>query len=444
MLTMPSLSPPFLILLCLAKLTVQACGSGCIMCSLNNACLLCDWQQQYFLSKAGECKQLTPVENCQFSSFDGACFMCKAGHYLNEGTCLAVSQAQLATNCVQFVTDKVCIACKANYYLKEGLCVAVPYPIANCLEFSSDGYYCLGCLDSVPSNDFKTCVASALQNCYSYNVISCSQCASGYIFEPNYLASFVLRDNYASPNSVSLLSNAIGGKLRAERSVQCRKIQLANCATAAYSDQCLKCSVGYFLENGVCIAYPTPKIDHCSNYVSDVECADCEQGYWLYSKTACRPITPIDNCRLYSTQYDSTCQMCLGTYYLFNNQCHLRQTSASIKNCETLFYNRDLCQKCDSGYVLNLDYSFCYQEVVNCRSHAVAQSSVSCTACNPGFFLDQAGKCQRGSLANCEVYASSAKCQTCAQGFYLSADAASCLGHSLSTALSCQQFSAFQ
>lgn len=60
--------------------TMSQCGEGCLKCSTEKVCELCDTLNAFVLSEK-ECLY-QPVENCKLYNLEGKCQSCISGNYL--------------------------------------------------------------------------------------------------------------------------------------------------------------------------------------------------------------------------------------------------------------------------------------------------------------------------------------------------------------------------
>ena len=80
--------------------TQSDCTSGCLSCSDNNDCEVCDVTSGYYLED-NSC-QRSSVSNCQIFDLSGHCFVCEQGYYTdpNAQQCIsAVDSGELDANC---------------------------------------------------------------------------------------------------------------------------------------------------------------------------------------------------------------------------------------------------------------------------------------------------------------------------------------------------------
>lgn len=418
--------------LLLVGLSVQQCTIGCLRCSANNQCLLCDISNGYY-SSATTCL-LSALSNCQLIGLAGGCVQCSTGYYLDQNTqqCLAVPSLLAIANCTVYGSGQACTQCATNTYLSAGQCLPVVNFVANCIRYTADGV-CSACASGfLLSNDFSACnqIPSG-NNCLYYSYIGCGACNNGFINNPNlYFTNFnsnsFLNSFYLSPLSVARYDWI--------QFQQCQATAVPNCLTFSAFNVCTSCAAGYFLSNGICVAYPLPVIFACQTYSTLTTCSQCQPGYYLNNNN-CIINLVIANCTLYSgSASTTTCLQCTTGYFVQSNICVARVNSLNINNCQTVTANADTCAVCSTGFVLTNDGRACLAALPNCVAYAVSNFQVSvlqCSLCSNGYYLINSNGnsvCNAGSIQNCLTYQVNANnCTVCDNGFYLRSGA--CIAH---------------
>jgi hypothetical protein len=217
-----------------------------------------------------------------------------------------------------------------------------------------------------------------------------------------------------------------------------------NCLTAnADNTGCLVCIPGFILDaSGLC----NPSVFGCIAYDTDANCLTCANGYYLTPENTCAQQS-IPNCVLYLANRN-LCEACQSPFVVSANQttCILRP----IDHCLTYNLGTGACVDCASGwYAIN---GVCNpQNITNCQTYVHNQNvcircaagyslvlgqclfiSVpncqnlnvdgSCASCNAGYYLIN-GSCQVQFLPNCAVYVPNRLlCDTCESGYYIEAD----------------------
>ena len=437
-------------ILLLAGITIQQCTTGCLRCNSKNQCLLCDVTNNFYL--VGTTCQLNQQSNCLIFTQAGTCVSCVNNYYLDSNTkgCLQVAALSSVLNCIAYDSLQACVTCAPNFYISLGKCAAVKTTIPFCRMYSNDGVCSLCMPDYTRSATDNTCVAlNANLNCLYYTFLRCDSCATGFIananlyfnnwsnndfISSNYLNQMIVRNQYWSPLQV------------------CQLIVVRNCLVASAYNICSKCNLGYYLEAGLCIIYPSVSIRNCGVYSDAVTCTSCVDGFFL-NLNLCTANIPIANCTVYSASAaTTTCTACSPTYYVSGNICQLRVGSVTINNCLTKSLVLDQCATCNQGFILTSDGRGCFQEIPNCSAYAASVSSqtvFTCTLCKNGFYVATSGTgvttCAAGTIGNCLTYAAAANtCLVCQNKFWLNGavctahvDISSCLTYSQSVSNNC-------
>ena len=388
--------------------------SGCVEYAENGDCLQCP-TGSFLALEAKACLQnpAEPVEKCEIYETVRSCRVCAAGYFRSAaGGCSAV---QSIPNCAIYdgsASATVCLFCVNGYYLSGGACQArdTSRAIANCVT---------------PSNTSD----------------SCETCSTGYA--------------------------------RTSDGFSCLTI-VSNCEIHAPSSQgdtglrCSKCSRGFALREGACIA---GRVTNCATFVSGdpLVCSDCEQGFFL-SENACLAQSTLEGCAEYSTSHRGLCTRCQPKNALFSRDAECRRVSAPLANCD-VHASASTCLRCRSGFYVGENGTcseipadkFCRRlagganssclECVNgkvlhsgvCRPlpatwsancvSRVADSNqcLLCAASTSPYSQRDLALCREQSelwtpvIAGCQVYAEGRGCRRCAAGQYVSVDGQSCI-----------------
>lgn len=423
------------------------CGPGCLACSSTGNCLVCDFKQKMFLINK-VCTSVT-FPGCRYMNSDGSCASCGPSMVSTQTNCQLINSttAGIIQNCLYFGNNpNICLQCSSGYYLSTGLCALTKLNVTNCLAYSADGVYCTSC-DSgyYPSSDFTQCTSlniASIPGCQKYGFMNCGTCANPYRIDQNIIYfTFGFQSSVFNQNQMVFLQSLDQKDNTLNYYTRCSNYQIPNCQTAVSLTNCTVCNPGYINSaDGSCQPFPQSSISNCLIYTSPTSCATCASNYWKQSITNCAPVIPIQNCVQYNPLYQSICILCDVVYYLQNNLCFSRMTSLSISNCLEIFIDRDMCQICNQGYVLNIDFSQCLPNLFNCNQTMFIQNTLICISCNPGFYLSL-GSCIQGSIANCNLYQNATVCLSCQVNFYLASNQSACLSHNLMNQVSCQTFS---
>lgn len=402
-----------LVIACLAESLRGACAKGCLSCSSEDTCIICDISNSYVLAE-GACVVSTKT-NCQVLSNSDSCVLCKAGYKVDENTGGCVAITTPIANCLEHSTSS-CSMCSKGFYFNGTHCATPSPAITNC-EYYQNGatIKCSLCgSGQVASEDGKTCAANPVSNCARVSGIVCNECASGTFFNLNFglrgLQTFV-------PSAVTNYLNGLvwiyatrGG------ATVCEPSALENCLEKDSATACKTCSAGYFLDSTTktCVAFPRPAIANCQVYDSLTTCYSCANRFYLVTSRAnCAPVVAVENCVTYKGSETSTvCQECADAYYLSGGACVAR--TKTVDRCLTKNKNADSCSACQTGYILNTLGDACLPQISNCASYSFSGSgstaSMTCTKCASGFRLSSANPgsvtaaCTAGGIANCDEY----------------------------------------
>ena len=419
-----------LLLLAIALATSRAigrCTHGCLKCSTQADCLLCDSLKGYYLSQGGCSKAI--LENCAVADINGVCIACSSGYRRDPSVlkCVKVPDSSVLENCSAYGEDSRCRACKAGYYLEEDECKPVEDLMDNCLEYATgDPETCVGCLPGYQLL-LGTChPISEKPNCAVYSPVGCRQCPEGYLLDRNkYLSDLFDSPREINHRSAHFFLRMVGGlETHAMMFGVCKKIEAANCVKYKSYKECLECDQGYYLSKGECRPFPAASIQHCETYASATACTECSQGYYL-KDNRCLKAGGIRHCALYDGKASSTvCAECDKAFYLDGNVCSERVLSIDVNHCKRLAVSSDGCASCKAGYSLTSDILACLPSMPGCISYNASSkdsTELSCSQCSDGFYVDATlDRCIKGTVKNCRVFAPfSDNCEQCESGYYL-------------------------
>lgn len=125
-----------LIFFLLLKYSLQ-CGNGCLKCSAEDICEVCDSQNAFFL-KEGKCESRA-VQNCDLYNLEGKCLLCEKGFYLSLDSkkCLEVKEKSKIEHCALYGQSGQCMVCSDDHYLKSNSCEKVELVVEKCLVYNS-------------------------------------------------------------------------------------------------------------------------------------------------------------------------------------------------------------------------------------------------------------------------------------------------------------------
>ena len=435
---------------------IQNCSKGCLKCSKENKCLLCDTSSNYYLS-TDFCLS-TIQQNCSLINITGDCKICKKGFWLDINTkkCVLVDTKKLIENCLSYDSSQNCMICEKNFFLQNNKCLAVTVPINLCEEYKTDTI-CGDCQDGFfLSSDEKKCEIipnlPSFVDCHFYSRYKCESCKAGFFLNQNlyFNKSFKTSSITEKEDTLSFFNSDKKNSL--VNNDVCQKITVKNCKEYETYDLCKSCNPNYYLkEDKKCSPYPKPIISNCSKYSSNTKCIECNQGYFLSSSTECKKVTNIENCSTYSQSSDITnCIKCNREFYLSSTtSCTPRNFSAltKISNCITKSINSDKCSLCDNDFILSSDGLECVLRLTNCSSHSSFSSGItpSCSVCDKGFYLKNTDTCEPGTDYNCEIFIYAETCSKCKNKFFHNGTSAcephinnsNCLTYSDSTKNTC-------
>ncbi|GAB1227985.1 hypothetical protein ENUP19_0367G0018 [Entamoeba nuttalli] len=347
----------------------KACGDYFPHCKKCNSpdnpwyisCGLCD--DGYYLS-GNTCVECPP--NCEdgLCSNEGVCYKCANNTIFNgDRECVSLN----ATHC-KTAENGLCTSCESKYRLVNN---------KYCLES-------VDCWIGAIKVEEGFCISASDAHCRGYGNYQCWDCMTGYIKNGSYCTRLEYVDEKCKASKVLYGSTV-----------------------------CSVCEDGFY-PNGVSCS-KCSDIVGCSSCMTQTtskqlivkECSSCSSGY--LENNQC--IT-IPNCKVYKS---NTCDTCLDSYILENNNC----VAASTKNCKRSTENN--CVECADGYYLTSS-SLCQScSTFNGNGKCYACNITSCSLCGSGMTIDN-GMCQPCSvLPHCKLCDSSSnKCSMCENGYYLS------------------------
>ena len=397
------------------------CQPGCLRCSKQKKCLLCDTSKFYKLENS-KCKK-TQNENCQLINNFGKCKKCEKGFFLEKNTYKCVLAKKTIKNCEIYENEENCKKCEKKFFVENGKCRSVKREIAHC-EFYRDFENCQECSkNAVLDHGGKNCVLTADKgNCAFFSFFRCNGCKKGFLKDENFiferLMDFDNSENLEDFEHMVYLQN-LKIKRIFEKNI-CRKKKIENCAKFENYQKCKKCDLNYYLtETNNCEEFPFESIQYCEIYKTRRICQKCENGYFLEFTNKCKTVEKIENCVIYNGKADSTiCEECKSGFFIFEKKCKKREKSISIENCENQDRFADFCEKCKKGFFLVFGKLKCFKKIENCKISSFLGDSVVCEKCDDFFFLSE-NFCQKGNLENCRVFKNQGECEKCKDLFFL-------------------------
>ena len=417
-----------LLMLLMIGFSNQICNIGCLKCTLENKCILCD-TLTFYKAENDSCV-LVDQPNCNLINLGGDCLRCENGYWLNNTTkkCVVVQEEKRVKNCASYSSTQNCLACRAHFVSEFNICKAVTNKLNNCDEYQTMNT-CGRCEEGFfLSSDQKTCVSvPKIKNCHFFSRFKCESCSKNYIFNRNYYlnSSFKISTNLEKEETLNYILIQKECLYVNQNTSVCQKNSVNNCSEHETFNTCRTCSPGYFIKKDkTCGAYPKPRITNCSIYSSNDICSQCNQGFYRVSSSECKNVTQVENCTEYSTISNLTeCKKCEENFYLSsNNSCTERKVSANseIANCQKKSLDYDGCSLCNTGFVLSSGQDECSIKVLNCKVHKVyTKGSIpNCKSCSDGFYLSN-NICVAGSDSNCLIYLNNGTCDLCRNKYFL-------------------------
>lgn len=436
--TLPIFSNKFLLIIALltiaSPIQSQGCGNGCLRCTKNNICLLCD-NQLFYVRSGYTCIQ-NIIPNCNSTSTGLDCQVCIKNYYYNTtvGACLPV--VNLRNNCFQYDTTAHCQQCNnTNLYVDvNGNCSPITNVVNNCAVHYAKGL-CQRCMyPFILSNDNTTCSSVPLTlNCLLYSgALQCQQCQPGFALQRNkYISDLKINYTFLLSFYKEVLLQPMFNTTVAMNSTNVCSLQVTNCAVVSPYNNCTTCMSGFFNNNGDCMQNPIQSIPFCRTYSQQNRCIECRQLYFL-NNSMCSKVTNITFCITYDTFSNLNCLECSDEYYSAGSTCEVRQKL--INNCLKLQENADRCKTCQQGYGLTPDNLACLYNIQFCQSPAFLAApgggfTATCVQCINQFFVSTVitnGLISTSCLLpiqliqGCLVYQQANLCIQCDSGYYLS------------------------
>lgn len=434
------------ILLLILQPTIQSkCNLGCLACKkttdVDFECVVCDLFNQYALNESGLCEK-NPIENCEIASPDQSrklCTQCKSGYVLdyNALKCVEIPDISLVDKCVSYLGLNHCVACEAGHYVNEGLCVAVTTEVEGCVQYNDTGANCLHCENGKYLKSDGTCVSFDTQsNCVLYSKKKCVSCKAGYLKELNYFSSDAMSSSLAENFILSIKKGE--GQVVPPSPRVCLELNIPHCQVYKNFKACAECSTGYFIDfKRECSLNPPNEIANCKYYQDMETCKECEMTHFLASNE-CLERTMVENCEEYQLS-SSQCLKCDNHHYLNVNECIPRNLSLNINYCVKKVIDADKCEECKARFKLTNDKLKCLFQIDHCVTYDMAQTSfhsesLVCSECEQGYYFEpnNGQVCHAQDVANCKDFAQNSKnCSVCDEGFYLNSTDNKCEPYSV-------------
>lgn len=432
------------------------CDNGCLTCTPNDICLLCDSSNFYVRSGYTCVKRY--IENCEATIDGQTCQRCKNPYYVNTTINTCVQAALNITGCLYYNSSTSCLKCQSDSYVDaKGSCSKIEKEIPRCVEYNTNGK-CKTCLKSTLNADGTACdVFTTIDNCAFYTSgISCTTCVTGVYYnqnkylmdmkeDPAFLKDFFNETVYAKEYSNYLLRNKTNVCVKPNR----------NCAVYKDYNICTECLEGYFLLNGTCMTNPKEAINNCVEYSGPSVCTVCAEGYYNETNQKCTLQPEIKNCNKYSKTALGVCRECADQFYFNETAKACVQRSIVIKNCAKFVWNAEKCEVCKDSYLVSPDNNQCFAKISKCQTHLFIDQSggvynLICNTCLSGFyiktkiennFINTSCVLPTVLIEGCDEYQTNTICNTCLNNYFLANF--KCIRHdqTVTKKISCKNYS---
>jgi hypothetical protein len=331
------------------------CHIGCLSCSENAECLLCDKLNFFYLNADNKKCEHNFIENCIFAEDPGVCKYCEMGFFWDSESqkCDLLAVEFQKKNCRSHDSEKNCILCLPEYKLLEKECLYDYHQISNCSDYDSENSKCQKCEPGFKlSSDEKHCVNLSQKNCLIPKYFSCQECSQNYFPQESNLYSSLNNSSLELSSAILLSSYSIEyskkifqtntTSLFSKKDFICEKTQLSNCKKLKTISECQECFDSFILNptTGKCEPVILSEIPFCVKYYGRGACSVCQDNYFKQSNMECISTFKIDFCEEYAQAYDG-CLKCQEEYKLSKtgaaNTCQER-TNFPISNCGRFYY----------------------------------------------------------------------------------------------------------
>lgn len=354
-------------------------------------------------------------ENCLvYDSNLAQCIKCAHGFFLNiDNICDSVSAYQ----CEEY-----------GYYTKDSLKVATNY--------SLKGHGCNKCAGDMISmrfpNIFSTCVSSQslkpgsnatstflITNCSFYGVndqneIICSQCNEISISSESRKHCFIIPNSLENCLLVSDTSQTDNVRCSICQDYffkddfdYCISGTIQNCVKYNSASDCAECREGYFrtqVKDGriICIrpnSQPCKEYDVSSALIGNLKCNLCESNFY-YTSSAEYGNFPLTDCLPIPA---------ITNCVEYQNTGGILNSTLSCTKCEPLYYVLTAL-KCAQRVKQNIPH---------CLEMSITEDK--CGSCSTGYFVNTDGDCELypSGVINCIEYADEKNCAKCEKNYYL-------------------------
>ncbi|CAD8206541.1 unnamed protein product [Paramecium pentaurelia] len=352
------------------KIQDICCHKNCEYCLGIDNCNKC--RKGYFLNGKSTCLQC--IENCEFCTNQIRCETCINGFFVDiYGQCISCK-----TNCKNCTNQQDCIQCNEGYYIQENECLQCNENCKSCINSSE---ICLSCRLNYEINPFNN-------NC---------QCLNGY---------------YELDNQCK---QCIYPCIQCFNSDECKECAYISNIFLNEQNKC-QCNQGYYFYEKHCLSCDST----CQTCVDNsMNCLTCDYDkFRIFIGNSC---LCINN---YFENENKICMSCNSDQGKVIQSCKYKNSTDFIwtygEECDDgNQINRDGCSNTlidqnHSCFNIILQKSICFQ----CPSHCIKceldliKDKPICNKCESGYFLDlnQCVQCQRNCL---ECINTPFNCLTC-------------------------------
>ena len=390
-------------------------------CKVYSDKFTCSACEEGFYLEDNDCFEnpiLTSIPNCLYQLHLDSCYICQTDHYLSNGLCQLTEESERVPNCDLYKGPSDCYLCKQGFkFGAEGKCEKIYDKIENCLvykekecQYCQEGYVLLigKCL-------LKTSFVMPT-GCILHDYPDCKQCDKDYFLKDNYICMSRFFPNCLMKLSLNYcLACATGFVLEDYSCVPAQSV-IENCFSQNYEGACTLCSEGYYLSRDETECLKIETVDHCIEFVTDIECISCEKDFYFDADSnKCVESEPLPNCERLQTP--TTCRICKEGFALIGGECQVPESP--IENCYNLSED-GICRFCKTGFYPSEDGSSCLEfEVTDPKCRFVDQylSCLVCTDYNRLFF-DMFCFSPISLVNKCKSYGAFGFCNLCEYPYY--------------------------
>ena len=349
-----------------------------------------------FIKSGDSCISRSQSNCIQFKDESAICEICAQGFWMEEVSGNMVCQLQNVTGCVVYVEDSAqCSRCAQGHWKESPVkCTIFRTDIDNCIDFSVENGECSVCAQNYWLVD-NSCVAADIENCIKYQTESpgCSDCAAGFYPNGDKLSCLAFDGSNCvqfNQTSGACIECAKGYRISGD---DCAKLEIRGCIEFdLIKAECLTCQKDRYLSNGACLSR---KVLQCIEYDGESDtCTLCALGYYLDVSNICIE-QKVPNCIEYDED-KGTCKTCAFGYLNQSTQCEAFDTTVCLK-----FDLSGDCIECPKDKYM--DSTVCK---LRDRKHCVEYEGDTndCQTCQDGFYLTASKFCSRQAIDHCVDY----------------------------------------